>query len=498
MFKSLKEKTGAEKLRHPFVIAVIVLVSVMLSYTIAVGGLVTVIALFGFLLGFALLFWIFRNPKVGVISLLILSFVAIGLTRYIRGVPLGMGIDGLLVISIVAIFFKNFYKDNNLSQLNRDIVYLLFFWFAYTVLEFFNPQAQSKIAWFYAMRGISFYSVLLVPLGLLLFKRLRYLYLFLYIWGVFSILGTLKGLMQVYIGLDAGEQFWIDTIGGITHIVNGRLRIFSFFSDAGQFGAAQGAAGIVGILVFISVKGRGNKIFFLIMGIMGLWGMMLSGTRGAMIVPLIASVVYLILKRSKRILFIGGVMLVLIYVFFAHTWVAESYYRVARMRTAFRLTEDASYQVRLKNRAILKTYLADKPFGGGIGSAGNWGKRFSPSGFLANVATDSWYVQVWAEQGIIGLFFHLFILSFILLKGFYLVMVRVKNVELQGIFGALIAAFAGIMGASYGNGVLGQIPTSALVYLSWAFIFMSQQLDREYSYIKSIGKSPSAIFLSED
>jgi len=230
---------------------------------------------------------------------------------------------------------------------------------------------------------------------------------------------------------------------------------------------------------------------------MGLWGMILSGTRGAMIVPMIGGIVYLILSKNIRILVTGGIMLAFIYVFFAYTYIGDSNYQIARMRTAFRPEEDASYIVRLENRAILKTYLVDKPFGGGIGSAGNWGQRFSPQGFLANVATDSWYVQIWAEQGIVGLLLHLFILSYIILKGFYLVMVRVKNVELAGVLGALIAGYAGVMGASYGNGILGQMPTGALIYISWAFIFMAQQLDREFSYLISIGSSPRSLLVKD-
>ena len=497
MFESIKGKTGAAKLQHPIVIAAIIILSVILSYVIAKGGLLIAISLLGLLFGLFYFNRLFNNPSLGIITLLIFSFVAIGLTRYIRDVPLGLGIDGLLVFSLIAVFFKNFNKETNFSQVNRDITYLLFFWFAYSILEFFNPQALSKSAWFYAMRGMSLYPLLLVPLGLLLLKRLRFLYLFLYIWGTFTILGLIKGVMQLYVGLDAGEQYWIDTVGGITHMINGELRVFSFFSDAGQFGAAQGAAGIVGLLVAGSIKGRGNKIFFFTMGIAGLWGMMLSGTRGAIIVPMIGGLVYLILRRNLRVMIVGGTILLFMYLFFAHTWIGETNYQVARMRTAFRPEQDASYQVRLDNRALLKVYLADKPFGGGIGSAGNWGQRFSPEGFLANVATDSWYVQIWAEQGMVGLVIHLFILSFILLKGFYIVMVRIKNKELHGIIGALLAGFAGVMGASYGNGVLGQMPTGALIYLSWAFIFMAPQFDREFSYLLSIGKSPRSLLLKD-
>ena len=76
-------------------------------------------------------------------------------------------------------------------------------------------------------------------------------------------------------------------------------------------------------------------------------------------------------------------------------------------------------------------------------------------------------------------------------------MTRVKNAELAGVLGALIAGYAGVMGASYGNGILGQMPTGALIYLSWAFIFMAQQLDREFSYLIYIGKSPQSLFIKD-
>ena len=213
-------------------------------------------------------------------------------------------------------------------------------------------------------------------------------------------------------GLDSAEQFWIDTIGGVTHVILGRLRIFSFYSDAGQFGAAQAAGGVVGLLMATVVKGKRKRIFFLIMGVMGLWGMMLSGTRGAMIVPMIGGIVYIILQKNLRIIIVGGIFMAFVYVFFAHTYIGDSNYQVARMRTAFRPTTDASYIVRLETRIILGEYLKDKPIGGGIGSAGNWGQRFSPQGFLAQVATDSWYVQIWAETGIVGLFLHLCLFDF--------------------------------------------------------------------------------------
>ncbi|MBU2465584.1 MAG: O-antigen ligase family protein, partial [Bacteroidetes bacterium] len=490
MFSFLKDKIGSEKLHHPLVVAVIILFTVVLGVIIAKGGIMIAAALLVLFPAIVYFNRFLNYPTVGIFTIIVMGFIAIGLTRYIKNIPLGLSVDGFLVLTYIAVFFRYFNDGIKWSQLNRDIVYLSIIWFAYSVLQLFNPEALSRTAWFYAMRGISLYMLLLVPLALLIFNRLRFLYGFLYAWGIFSILGTLKGLQQLYLGPDAAEQFWLDTIGGVTHILFGELRVFSFFSDAGQFGAAQGAAGAVGLLVAMNIKGIHNKVFFVTMGIMGLWGMMISGTRGAMIVPMVAGLTYILHRKNFRVIVIGGLFLALVYAFFAYTYIGQGNSQIRRMRTAFRPEQDESYLVRLENKKILSGYLASRPFGGGIGSAGDWGKRFSPQGFLAQIATDSWYVQIWAEQGIVGLILHLFILTYILIKGSYIIMFKLKEQELRGIISALMAGFTGIMGASYGNGVLGQMPTGILIYISWGFIFMSQQLEREYTYLLSEGKSP--------
>lgn len=493
MFSSLKNRTGAEKLQHPIMILLLVAVAVALGVIIAKGGLIIAMALLALFPAIIYFNRFLNDPRVGLYTVVVLGFIAIGLTRYIRNIPFGLTVDGILVLTYIAVFFRYFYEKVNWSQINRDLVYLAVAWFTFSMLQLFNPEALSRTAWFYAMRGISLYMLLLIPLALLVLNRLRYLYIFLYLWGIFSILGTLKGLQQLYLGPDSAEQFWLDTVGAVTHILFGELRVFSFFSDAGQFGAAQGAAGVVGLLVATNIKGTHNKVFFTLMGIFGLWGMMISGTRGAMIVPMVGGSTYILLRKNFKAFFIGAGVLAVVYAFFAYTYIGQSNSQIRRMRTAFRPDEDQSYLVRLENRRILSVYLASKPFGGGIGSAGDWGKRFSPQGFLSQVATDSWYVQIWAEQGIIGLILHLFILSYILIKGSFILMFRVKEPELRGVLGALMAGFTGIMGASYGNGVLGQMPTGILIYTSWAFIFMSQQLDREYSFLVNKGLSPWSI-----
>lgn len=479
MYKKLKRLSGSYKLNDPIIIIGLLILVVIISYIISKGDIkmAAVIGAIPFVLVY--LNRLFYNPSIGLYAVLIAAFFAIGIIRYIPGIPLGLSIDGLLVLTFVAVFFHDFYKKINKAAIVNDLTILMLIWFLYSAAQILNPESLSKTAWFYAMRAIALYSLLTIPLSFLLFNKIKFLNMFLYIWGTISIIGSFKGYQQLYIGPDYAEQRWLDTVGAITHILFGELRVFSFYSDAGQFGAAQGAAGIVGLILFFNLKDFKQRVFFLIMGVTGIYGMFISGTRGALIVPVIGAMLYLIHRKNIRVIFFGVLMLMAVYVFFKYTSIGQGNNQIRRMRTAFNPDEDASLQVRLENRRILKIYLASRPFGGGIGSAGDWGQRFSPQGFLANVATDSWFVQIWAEMGIVGLILHLFILSYILVKGSYYIMFKVKNPELRGKLSAIAAGFAGIMGSSYGNGVLGQIPTSILTYLTWGFLFMAPVLDKD-------------------
>ena len=65
-------------------------------------------------------------------------------------------------------------------------------------------------------------------------------------------------------------------------------------------------------------------------------------------------------------------------------------------------------------------------------------------------------------------------------------MFKIKDKLLIGKMSAIIAGFVGIMGSSYGNGVLGQIPTGIIMYMGWAYMFMARELDDEIASTKKL------------
>jgi O-antigen ligase len=198
-----------------------------------------------------------------------------------------------------------------------------------------------------------------------------------------------------------------------------------------------------------------------------------------MAVPLVGFFVYFLLSGNWRLLTVGMLALLTVYGVLRFTHVGHGIYEVRRMRTAIvQGSDNPSLQVRLENQKRLKAYLRSRPFGGGVGSGGYWGQRFSPGTFLADLALDSWYVKIWAEQGPVGLWLYLAGLG-ALLTGALRRLLRVRDAALRQCLAALFAGFCGICAASYGNQVLGQMPTGLLVAVSIAALYLAPYLDRE-------------------
>ncbi len=469
---------GAELLKKPEYIAIVLLITIACAWITAKMGLIAGLGIVALPMAISFLTIIFLYPKVGLFAIFILNFTALGINRYIPA-PWGLSIDGILILIYIALFLKSFRTNVSWINAKNDLTLLAAIWYGYALFQLVNPEAVSRVAWFYAMRGVAFYMLLIIPLIFILFNTRKDLHIFLMIWAVFSILGTLKGIMQMTLGVDPFEQRWLDSGGGVTHILFGKLRVFSFYSDAGQFGASQGHTGVVfGILALNKKDNWKLRIFYGLTALLGFYGMMISGTRGAIAVPVMGAALYVVLRKNIKVMVLGLLAGIAVFVFFKYTYIGNANYNIRRMRTAFD-PNDASLQVRLENQRKLKEYLASRPFGGGIGSAGNWGQRFSSETFLANTPTDSWYVSIWAEQGIVGLILHLFILFYILFKSSYIVMFKIRDDWLKAQMSALASGLFGIMAASYGNGVLGQIPTGLLIYSSMAYLFLSRKLDND-------------------
>lgn len=467
--------SGSARLAKPGAVLLLLVLVAVFALVAAKMELPGVGILFGLACMIVYLYVLFTKPVLGFYTAVALNFILLGLSRYAKGLQVGLGLDAILILTYLALFMNRFNERINWKPAKKDITVLAIIWFAYSVFELVNPEARSTAAWV-SGRGVSVYMFLMVPLTLLFINTHRKLDFFLYIWGVFSILATLKGIMQLKFGVDFAEQEWLNEGNYKTHILFGKLRVFSFFSDAGQFGGNQAYTAVVFTIYSMTQKTRRTKWFFITVALLAFYGMIISGTRGAISVPLAGFMTFFILRKNIRVLGFGVALLALVFVFFRFTNIGQGNDQIRRMRTAFD-PNDASLQVRLDNQKILKRYLASRPLGGGIGHGGVKAQKYLPNAFLSQVATDSWYVLVWVEMGIVGLMLHLFILFYAVGKGSYKVMFKTRDPVVKLKMSALIAGMAGVMVASYGNAVLGGMPTGILVYVSMALMLNPEIFD---------------------
>ena len=469
--------SGSNRLTKPASIALILCTVVISAFVISrmeiIGALVLIILPFVFLF----LYCLFLYPALGLFTAVVFGFLLLGLNRYIPTIQMGIVLDGLLITTYIALFFNKFKDRIDFSPALKDITLISFIWTGYFVFEFINPEAVNKEAWF-AGRGLALYMFLIVPLTLLFIDTNKKLDIFFLLWGILSLMATSKGIIQNTIGVDFAERQWLNEGNSLTHVLFGKLRIFSFMSDAGQFGANQGYTAVVAIIIAFVQKKRSMKIFFIVVAAMGFYGLVISGTRGAISVPFAGLAAFFILRKNAIVLVTGFILISVFFIFFKYTYIGQGNPEIRRMRSAFD-PDNPSLQVRLNNQKKLKSYLASRPFGGGIGHAGGKARKFAPRAFLSNVPPDSWYVLIWAEQGIVGLTLHLMILFYIIIKASFIVMFRIRDPIVKMKIAALVCGMFGIMVASYGNMVLGQMPTSVLIYMSMALMLNSEVFEAD-------------------
>jgi O-antigen ligase len=273
------------------------------------------------------------------------------------------------------------------------------------------------------------------------------------------------------------EYLWLEAGAKKTHLLFGKLRVFSFYSEAAQFGASQAHIAVLCLVLALGPFRWWKRALLGGIGILLLYGMLISGTRGAMFVLVGGIFTYLFLSGQVRILILGGIIAMLAFGVLKYTTIGNNNADIVRLRTSLD-PNDPSLQVRLKNQKILRDYMSTRPFGGGVGIIGMWGVTYNADKFLSTIPPDSLYVKVWAMYGIVGFILWFGMMLYILGKCCGIVW-SVEDKALKQKLASLTAGYAGILLASYGNEVMNQMPSGMIVYLSWVFVFLGPKWEKE-------------------
>jgi hypothetical protein len=95
--------SGSNRLTNPANITLILCVVVISAFVISrmeiIGGLALILLPFVFIF----LFYLFRYPILGLYTAIGFGFLLLGLARYVSGIQMGIVLDGLLIITYIAL-----------------------------------------------------------------------------------------------------------------------------------------------------------------------------------------------------------------------------------------------------------------------------------------------------------------------------------------------------------------------------------------------------------
>ncbi|RYD70707.1 MAG: O-antigen ligase domain-containing protein, partial [Sphingobacteriales bacterium] len=383
--------------------------SIVLS---AISALATILAFnyglkFGvlagiFLIGLPAAIAIIIFPRFGVIVMLVVAYLIMGVSRFGIDFPLGTVMDGILLLLIFG-FFLSQKITPNWGIFNNPTTFLILVWIFYNLMQFFNTAAESHLAWVYTIR-----SVAAVMLSYFIFMKhirsLKFIKLLFKIWIFLAFLGALYTFKQEFFGFSQFEKDWLATDAEgyyRLYFIAGRWRKFSFFTDPVSLSYNMVMGAVLCIVLLLNPARFYKKVILCVLIVIFMVAMVYSGTRAAF--PLVPITLFLlaILKMNYKVLISVGVgLLIFVGLIFAPIYTPN----MMRFQSAFRPNNDPSYNLRQDNQKFIQPFIQSHPFGGGLGSVGMWGARFSPNSYLSSFQPDSGYVRVAVELGWVGLF----------------------------------------------------------------------------------------------
>lgn len=474
------KRTIFDNLNKAFVFAVLFfLVILLLRVTLNINhylGLAISLVPFGII---AFLYLVER-PYMSFIMIFTANYFVSGASRYITALAPGITMDIIIGSSIIIILLQGLKsdKETKLSDALNRLTLVSFLWFLYCLFQFMNPESSSPLAWLVNVRGIGVYFLLVTAIASIVLKRYKDLKNVLFLWAVFCLIAVFKAFIQKSVGFDFAESRWLAEGGYRTHIIHTGIRYFSFFTDAGNFGSGIAFSMVIFGIAALNIKEKRLRNFYILVALACGYGMIISGTRGSLIIPFTGLTLYTVLSRNIRIIIPTFAVLLFGFWFLNFTYIGHGNTYIRRMRSAFN-PDDASLNVRLENQRLLRTAMMGKPLGVGIGMKRGNAVLYTPHPVLSKIPHDSWYVLLWVETGIVGMILYILMLLYIIGYGIYVVQVRIRNPELKGIISAFVCALFGVSIAAYSLEIFGQFPNSILIYVTMTFIFLSPKYDKE-------------------
>jgi cell division protein FtsW (lipid II flippase) len=347
---------------------------------------------------------VFLNVEFGLAMVLAYATTVIFIKRMMPNLDsnqMGVVLDGLICLMALRLaidLLRTRRWQAFASPLTWPVVALA----GYLILQVFNPSAPGLTFGIYGtrdtLRVLGFFLVLFYLRGRAPIKR------FVQVFLALMVLDAGYGIWQHHHGLLYQEHLWlIESKAFRTHVLQGYVRVFGTVGDAATFGFISITAAL--LLIGLALSSRGWRLWALLgLTMPCLYAMVLSYSRGPMVAVAAGVAVMLAVSRNWKLAMacvIAGGLGVGALALNGDTRLFD------RLMTATNPAEDASFQVRM---GYIDTYLpliVERPFGGGLYTAGASGLAITGGdpipGTTIGVPTDNLYFKYGLELGWVGL-----------------------------------------------------------------------------------------------
>lgn len=400
------------------------------------------------------------------------------------GIPMSIW-DEMLELTLISIAIVDARQSHHFERCVNLMLFAILIWCAFCTLELLNDTCNLGIdvaAWFTSARLMALHLIWILLVFSLYISSPQILLNYFRLWALLSLFSAYWTWKQKNIGFTPIEYGWLYYgPGQVTHLLNAGtlIRYFSTFSDAASYGCNAAASAVSFIIISITTKIKWERIFFLIISICVIWGMFQSGTRTAIFCMAAGFMVYVVLSKSFKIAIPFGIFFVFFMGFLVFTDIGNGNQQIRRMRSAFDKS-DASANVRDINKAAIKKYLEDAPWGVGIASTQANIPANNKYRKLSDIPPDSEYVYIWVHTGVIGITVFLICMLIMLVGACWIVMFKLKSPSLIGIGGGLCCSFVAIQLGAYANQILFQYPNGLTFFGGLAIVYVLPYLETDW------------------
>ena len=398
------------------------------------------------------------------------------------GIPMSMYNEMFELILLALVIID--VKEAKFERCGNIMFMALLAWALYCTLEVLNNTCNLGLqvgAWYSGARMMAFQLIYAFLVYTLYITNPKLLIKYLYVWGLLALFAVFWVWKQQQFGLTSAENSFLQGRGRTTHLLQAGtlIRYFSIYGDAANFGIGIASTAVSFLIFGITQKIKRHRYFFLTIGLACTWGMFPSGTRTATFCLIAGFAVYIFLSKSVKIAIPVTILFSIAFFILAFTTIGNGNQSIRRMRSAFN-KKDASSAVRDINQAVMKKYLADAPFGLGIGMGYENVPANNKFRKLATIPPDSEYVFIWIHTGVIGITIFLFLTAVMFIGACWIVLFRLKSSSLRGIGAGLCCSFVSIQLGGYGNQVLMQFPNCLVFYGGLTLVYVLPWIENEW------------------